>query len=108
MATYKTKAALYTDERMWFFSLLFLLSVIFILYMYFVVSSVVQVVVRQELDRDIAEMHSYISQLETEYIEAQHAVSEDIALQKGYIAADHKVFIDRTPTTLVLSLPNES
>jgi hypothetical protein len=63
---------------------------------------------RQELNHEINEMSSYVSQLESQYITAQHEVSADIAARSGYAEASEKVFIERTPASLVLSRNNES
>ena len=101
------KTAVYKDERTWFFGAVTMLSLVFLLYVYFVISSVVHVVIRQELAQEAVALNSYVSQLEAEYIDAQHAISEEIASQSGYTKVTEKVFIDKTPATLVLSLQNE-
>lgn len=98
------KTAVYKDERTWFFIAVSVLSIAFLLYIYFVISSVVHVVIRKELTQEAVALNSYVSQLEATYIDAQHAVSEEIASQSGYVKVADKVFIDRTPATLVLSL----
>jgi hypothetical protein len=102
------KTAVYKDERTWFFAAVTLVALFFLLYAYFVISSVVHVVIRKELAQEAAALNSYVSQLEASYIDAQHAVSEEIASQRGYTKVEHKIFVDKTPATLVLSLQNES
>lgn len=85
-----------------------LLVFLFILYIYFVSASVVHVVIRQEIQQQIGTMHSQISKLETDYIRAQHTVSEDIAALSGYVDATDKVFIHKAKdTALVLSSNQE-
>lgn len=91
-------------ERKWVLSLLAVLAAVFVLYIYFVTSSVVQVVIRQELDREATEVKAKISELEVAYMSAQHAVSSEIASHEGYVDVEEKIYIDRTPGTLVLSL----
>lgn len=71
--------------------------------MYFVSASIVHVVMRKEVDAQIAQLNSSVSQLEAEYIERQHEVSNDFATQQGFVAVEKKIFIDRTTDTLVLS-----
>lgn len=71
-------------------------------YMYFVSASVVHVVMRKETSQQLAELGSYVSQLEAQYIEAQHMVSEDIATMRGYVAVTDKVFIDKADTALAV------
>lgn len=95
-------ATLYKDERRWLYAtVLFVLSVFFA-YIYFVSASVVHVVMRKEVDTQIAAVSSELSELEGNYIEAQHAVSEEIASMQGYTLTDEKIFIDRSEGTLVL------
>lgn len=93
---------LYKEERLWFFAAVGLLLFVSVLYMYFLSASVVHVVMRKELNQEIANVSSYVSQLESQYIEAQHNMSNRIATLDGFVETDEKVFIDRTPATLVL------
>lgn len=99
---------LHKEQRTWFFAVLTLLIGMLALYVYFVSASVVQVVMRKEINQEISSISSHISKLEAQYIDEQHAVSDDVASMKGYVAIDDKVFIDRTESTLVLSNNNES
>jgi hypothetical protein len=98
-----TKTALYETEHMWLCAAMVSLVAITALYMYFLSASVVYVVMRKDVDKEIAALGSTLSELETEFIEAQHAVSVDIASMQGFKHTDAKIFIDRTDTTLVLS-----
>lgn len=100
---YMAKTAVYQDERAWFFGAATLLALVFFLYIYFVISSVVHVVIRKEAAEEARALNSYVSQLEAAYIDAQHAVSEEIASKEGYVKIEEKVFVDKTPATLVLS-----
>lgn len=72
------------------------------LYMYLIGASVVHVVIRQETNQDMQSLATEISQLETDYIDYQHRVSDEIASLEGYETITEKVFIDRTPSSLVL------
>ena len=103
----KQTKTLYREERTWFFAALAMLLFVLSLYVYFVSASVVHVVMRKEINQEIASVSSYVSQLESQYIEAQHAMSADIASMQGYVAARDKIFIDRTQDTLVLSSNND-
>lgn len=96
--------AVCVNERKWVLSLFVVLLSVAFLYMYFVTTSVVQVVMRQEIERDITDVSARISELESEYIKAQHEISADIASHEGYLEIEEKIFISRTPSTLVLSL----
>lgn len=88
-------------------SLAFLCVTLFALYIYFLSASVVHVVMRTEINQEVTKISSEISELEGRYIEAQHRVSSDIASLQGYTQANAKVFIDRTPSSLVLSTVNQ-
>ncbi len=97
------KTAIYETEHLWLCIAIGSLALSMVLYMYFLSATVIHVVMRKEVDKEIVALGSTLSELETEFIEAQHAVSEDIASRKGYKHADNKIFIDRSETTLVLS-----
>lgn len=71
--------------------------------MYFVSMSVVNVVMRKEIDNQIAVKGTEISQLEGMYIEKQQNLNTTIATAHGFIAADEKIFVDKSKATLVLS-----
>lgn len=93
----------YDLERKLFYAALSALVLMASAYMYFVSASVVHVVMRKEIGKEIATMHTTISQLEAAYIESQHTMSESLANQKGFVKASDKIFIDATSPTLVLS-----
>ena len=90
-------------EKTLFVALSSLCLVLFVLYVYFISASVVHVVMRTEISQEVSQISSEISQLEGKYIEAQHRVSSDIASLQGYQEASEKIFIDKTPSSLVLS-----
>lgn len=71
--------------------------------MYFVSVSVLHVVMQQEIQRKVSALNAEISQLEAEYIRAQHNLSSDIASLDGYVETTNKVFINRSEAKLVLS-----
>jgi len=107
MKKYKT-IKLYKEERMLFFTASFVLCLVFASYIYFVSASVVHVVMRKEINQEIASLSSYVSRLESKYIDSQHKVSNDIASMDGFVEVNEKIFIDRTETSLVLSGNNGS
>lgn len=81
-----------------------LMLMLALMYIYFVFMSVVHVVIRTEIQHDIKAVASEISSYERTYIASQHHVSEQLAVQTGYVAVSDKDFIDRTQTHLVLSV----
>lgn len=77
--------------------------VVFFAYAYFVSVSVADVVMRKEVDEQIATLGTTISQLEADYIEMQHSVNHETAAAEGFVLVSSKTFIDTAQgTTLVL------
>ncbi len=102
MKKYKHRAV-YKDESRLFYVALFSCVAVFSLYMYFVSASILDVVMRKQVDRELLSMGTVVGQLESEYIEMQHMVSSNIASQRGFVTADKKIFIDKAEDTLVFS-----
>ena len=94
---------MYYKEHVILVALTSTLLLLFAAYVYFVSASIVHVVIRQEVQQEITAISSEISELETHYISLQHSVSEEIATQNGFVAANDKIYIDRSPANLVLS-----
>jgi predicted Holliday junction resolvase-like endonuclease len=82
------------------------LVVLAVLYMYFLSMSVVHVVMRKELHQERREVESRIAELEASYIEAQHKVSEKIAMSESLAETNEKIFIERVTPALVLGRGN--
>lgn len=94
MNTRQHTTKVYRDESRLFYIVLFSFLTVLALYIYFVSSSVVSVVMRKEIDGKIQDMNTHISKLESEYIEKQHEVSDSIATQQGFVSVTSKTFID--------------
>ena len=90
-------------EKLYLWSASGVLLVLVGSYMYLVSASVVHVVIQKEINKDMRALHSEIAALETEYIDAQHAVSNNLASLDGFVETTDKIFLDRTPASLVLS-----
>lgn len=72
-------------------------------YLYFLNISVVHVVMRKEATQEQNSLRTEIAMLETNYIQAQHAIAARIATLDGYNVETSKVFVNRgTTDTLVL------
>lgn len=93
-----------------FFVALALLLMMFSAYIYFVSASIVHVIARKEVDREIAHVHSRIAELESTYIAVNQSISEEMATEHGFTAesATKKVFVQKQPTNLVLVVHDES
>lgn len=94
---------IYKGESRLFYIAMACLVLSAVAYAYFLSASVVNVVMRKEVDAQIAAAGTTMSTLEADYIELQHALSADIATASGYVAAPKKLFVDRNVGTLVLS-----
>ena len=89
------------DTRYQTVLLLLLVCSLLVAYFYLLSSSVVNVVVNREYIQAQREVASAITELEAEFIQMQHVVRRDVALQKGFVAVAEKTFILPFDTTLV-------
>lgn len=94
------------DARIYSTILLATLLSLVAVYMYLVGMSAVHVVMSKELNQKVNMLQSDITELEVQYIEAQHMVREEVAMQRGFVAQNDKVFITGSDTTVVLSQEN--
>jgi hypothetical protein len=58
---------------------------------------------RKEATLEQNQLRAEIAMLETNYIEAQHAIAARIATLDGYNTETEKVFVNRGETSLVLN-----
>lgn len=91
----------YKAERLLLMGSFALLAALFCSYMYLLSMSVVHVVISKEAETGIHDLRSKIAALESEYMEMQNSLSQDIVEQKGYVAVSKKIFIDRGGNDLV-------
>lgn len=96
----------YKDESRFFVVSLCVLAIALCSYAYFVSSSVMNVVMRKEVDQEITSLSSSLSNLEAQYIERQHMVSDSLAYERGYVAVSKKTFIPRGAEITVARLEN--
>lgn len=73
-----------------------------VFYLYFLNMSVVQVVIRSEHDQIARDLQAEIAQLESDYIEAQHAIAARMSELDGYTFDNKKIFVSREQAKLVL------
>lgn len=93
-------AILYAEERLLVTLSLMLLFIAFALYMYFLSASVLNVVMRQEIDAEIHTTQTKISALESRYIIAKTNITPDVAVAHGLLKSDQKTFITKTKVNL--------
>jgi len=91
-------------ERKIFWSLIGTIILLFVLYLFFVGSSVVHVVLREEVKKDTAEVHAQVAALEAQYLAQTEAIDEDFAYLLGYISLEQteKHFAVRETTVVGL------
>lgn len=100
--------ALYANERSTLVCAGMFLLVAFSLYMYFLSVSVLNVVMREEIDGEIRKTNERLSVLESRYIAARTAITEETATARGFNKTTEKVYVMRTAPNLVLSGNDES
>jgi len=93
----------YAREQRVFFAALSLLLILFGTYIYLVSASIVHVIVRKEIDREIAHLNSRIGDLESAYIAAHERLTEEAVAAHGFVAISEKVYVEKAPTNLVLA-----
>ena len=99
----RIRTKIYKEESRFFYVALGACLLIVFVYMYLVSMSVVYVVMRKEVDNQIATVSTQVSELEETYIEKQHNLSIAIATELGFIVTEKKIFIDKTEDKFVLS-----
>jgi len=72
-------------ERKVFWSFVGGLVFLFALYIFFVSSSVVHVVLREEVKKDTREANARVGQLEAQYIRLTQGIDKDLARRLGYV-----------------------
>ena len=93
----------YETQKKIFFMLLGILVLLFSAYIYFVSASIVHVIVRKEIDRDIVAQKSNISDLEAAFIVAKQSITEETIAKHGFsLDTPEKIYIKKVPTSLVL------
>ena len=97
MNTKKTKIApfRFKNTLLCFLSVFFLISLV--LYIYFILSAVVQVVLRQELHVAVTEVETYISELEAEYFAQTATISKEMIHEYGLVATTPAAYVEVSP-----------
>jgi len=82
-------------EKRLFLALFSALFVLGALYSYFLVSSIVNVVIREETEHQIAILNSKLSDMEFSYIERQNGIDISLAQSLGFVGVKEKQFVTR-------------
>ncbi|HEC33008.1 MAG TPA: hypothetical protein ENI63_01980 [Candidatus Kaiserbacteria bacterium] len=82
-------------ERQICISFMIFLVILLGLYIYFVGKSIVNVLVREEIELKIAEVNSRLSILESDYITKKGTINMAFAVERGFKSISKKTFINR-------------
>lgn len=82
-------------ERRLSLGFMVLLVVLLSFYIYFVGKSIINVVVREEVELKIAEVNSELSLLEYDYITKKDTINMTFAVERGFKSISKKTFINR-------------
>lgn len=91
-----------TIQKVYFYTLLFLVVAGSMFYAYFVNQTVLDVVERKQLETEISERGAAIAQMEFTYMSKKNEITKDYARSLGYHEAQDKKYVRRTNTTLTL------
>lgn len=92
----KNKLATITAfEKKAFWALLLAVAALCLLYVYFVSSSIMNVVLREEIQQEIALVNSDIGSLESEYLAKKNEITFAYAQDLGFVAVEEKKFVAR-------------
>lgn len=97
----KYKANNLSQKIFWALSILIILFAS--MYMYFVSSSIVNVVLRKEIETEIVKIHSQVGELESQYLALENNITMDRALSMGFVKLSDKKFITRTNRSLSIN-----
>lgn len=76
-------------------ALILVLAALAVLYIYFLCSSIRNVVLREELEQGIASLSSSIGELEAHYFTLQSAVDKETAHRLGMVDIESKIYAPR-------------
>jgi len=105
----RSKATTCAFERRIFW--VFIMAIMLLLgsYGYFVSKSIVNVIIREEIEQDLAKVNSSISSLEYDYIVKKNSINLELAYSLGFKEAPNKKFVARKSLlSKRLTLSNES
>ena len=96
-----TYSAVYYSQKRVFWTLITLSVCFIVAYMYFVGASIVNVVVREEIEQNIQRMRSAISEAETEYLRHRQEINATYAQRAGFVALSEKTYVVKKSVTVL-------
>jgi hypothetical protein len=98
---------IYGVEKQIFWALGFAIIMSLASYGYFVGKSIINVVVREEVELSIAEINSHLSDLEFQYLAKKDTITLSFAQSNGFGLVSKRTFVNRGTLVGSLSLNNE-
>jgi len=90
------------EEKGIFWSMTFVVFVLLGLYLYFVSTSVINVLMREEYAASISKLHSEISIIETQYVNQRVSINMALAEELGFHEVKNSHFVIRSAGSLTL------
>lgn len=77
----------------WYFTMCIIIFSGF--YLYYVNRTIVNVVERQNIEKEIALINSRLGDLESSYLSLKNGISYDLALSKGFVKVSNEKYVSR-------------
>ena len=91
----RSKATTCVLERRAFWIFVIVIIALMGLYGYFVSKSIINVIIREEIEQDLARVNAHISSLEYDYIEKKNNINLELAYELGFEDTSSKKFVTR-------------
>lgn len=65
------------------------------LYGYFVSKSIINIIIREEIEQDLARVNAHMSSLEFDYIKKKNTINLELAYEMGFMDVQNKKFVTR-------------
>ena len=94
---HRSKTAVLSFKKRTFWVLVVSISVLLVLYGYFVSRSIVNVVLREEVEHGLTEATTRLGDLEFQYLSKKDSVNLALAYELGFRNITQKKFVSRRP-----------
>ncbi len=82
-------------ERRAFFLFGGLIAVLSVLYVYFVIASIMDVAAREEISQSATKTSAQVAALEAKCLSETHAITESAARDRGFVSIKDRSFVER-------------
>jgi hypothetical protein len=91
-------------NKKYFWSLLVILTLCVISYGLLFRGALVNIVARQNMESELSSLSSKVANLESDYIKAKNGITQELAVNLGFIAVSNQKFVTKDTKTTGLSL----